>query len=245
MSPLTPAAEAEPPARIQSHGEPQTAGRRGSDGDPAQGVALLQTEGSAGTGRPRCLVATDTATPSWSRLHAMADPQYPRIPTTVEALVAATGSPKRKMGGQLGNKGGRRLGDTVASGRIAVGSPVREKAALLAAWKEAVSRRFDRLVEAQLMAAEGVTHMQARDSKGKWEPVTDPALMAAKLEAGEETYRLSAIAPSAPILKDILDRMFGQAKQSLDLDVTTSPTSVLSDGELAEELTTLLKKLNG
>jgi hypothetical protein len=38
--------------------------------------------------------------------------------------------------------------------------------------------------------------------------------------------------------------MFGQAKQSLDLDVTTTPTSSLSDNELAEQLTAILKKLN-
>jgi|GEM_PF-1855131 hypothetical protein len=168
------------------------------------------------------------------------------IPQTAEALVTATGAPKKKRGrgGTFGNKGGRKKGQTVSGGFIAVSKPVREKAALLAAWKEAVSRRFDRLVEAQLTAAEGVTHMQARDKKGKWEPVTDPTIMASKLEEGEDAYRLSAIAPSAPILKDILDRMFGQAKQSLDLDVTTTPTASLSDDELAEQLTSILKKLN-
>ena len=174
----------------------------------------------------------------------MNDSTPPTIPETMDALIAATTPKKNRRGGTLGNKGGRKKGDTVASGRIAVASPVREKAALLAAWKEAVSRRFDRLVEAQLTAAEGVTHMQARDKKGKWEPVTDPKLMAEKLDAGEDAYRLSAIAPSAPILKDILDRMFGQAKQSLDLDVTTTPTASLSDDELAQQLTSILKKLN-
>jgi hypothetical protein len=40
-----------------------------------------------------------------------------------------------------------------------------------------------------------------------------------------------------------MDRMFGQAKQSLDLDVTTTPTSALTDAELATHLTALLKKL--
>jgi hypothetical protein len=170
--------------------------------------------------------------------------EHPVIPETVEALVDATDSPRKKRGGQLGNKGGRKIGDTVASGRIAPRVEIREKAALLAAWKEAVSKRFDRLVEAQLTGAEGVTHMQARDEKGRWQQVTDPAVMSLKLNAGEDSYRLSAIAPSAPILKDILDRMFGQAKQSLDLDVTTTPTSSLSDNELAEQLTAILKKLN-
>jgi hypothetical protein len=167
-------------------------------------------------------------------------------PQSFGELVIATTSPaKLKRGGQPGNKSGRKPGQTVASGHIAVSKKVREKAALFAAWKEAVSKRFDRLVEAQLSGAEGVTHMQARDSKGKWSPVTDPEVMAAKLNAGEDTYRLSAIAPSAPILKDILDRMFGQAKQSVDLDVTARPTASLSDLELSEQLTAILKKLDG
>jgi hypothetical protein len=171
----------------------------------------------------------------------MAEKVRSRIPETVEGLVSAT--TKRKRGGQPGNKGGRKRGETVASGRIARSAPLREKAALLSAWKEAVSKRFDRLVEAQLSAAEGITHMQARDDKGRWQQVTDPAVMAEKLTEGGEAYRLSAIAPSAPILKDILDRMFGQAKQSLDLDVTTTPTATLTDDELAAQLTVLLKKI--
>ena len=121
---------------------------------------------------------------------------------------------------------------------------VREKTELLAAWKQAVSKRFDRLVEAQLTAAEGVTHMQARDAQGKWQTVVDADVMNAKLEAGEQAYRLSAIAPSAPILKDIMDRLFGQARQSLDLDVTSTPTASLSDAELKASMAALLKKLH-
>ena len=120
---------------------------------------------------------------------------------------------------------------------------LREKQELLAAWKMAVSKRFDRLVEAQLTAAEGVTHMQARDAQGKWQTIVDPELMAEKLEMGEQAYRLSAIAPSAPILKDIMDRMFGQARQSLDLDVTSTPTASLTDAELKANMAALLKKL--
>lgn len=121
---------------------------------------------------------------------------------------------------------------------------VREKAELLASWKQAVSKRFDRIVEAQLTAAEGVTHMQARDSQGKWQTVVDPDVMNEKLDAGEQVYRLSAIAPSAPILKDIMDRLFGQARQSLDLDVTSTPTANLSDAELKASMAALLKKLH-
>jgi|TARA_R110002020_G_scaffold74748_6_gene190954 hypothetical protein len=174
----------------------------------------------------------------------MGDAKTIAVPTTQSALESAI-APKRKRGGQHGNKGGRKKGDTVASGRIAAPAKTREKAALLAAWKEAVSKRFDRLVEAQLTAAEGITHMQARDDKGRWQQVTDPEIMSEKLSQGEDAYRLSAIAPSAPILKDILDRLFGQAKQSLDLDITTTPTASLTDAELAEQLMGLLQKIKG
>jgi hypothetical protein len=147
----------------------------------------------------------------------------------------------RKAGGVLGNKGGRKKGQTVASHAIALYAPVREIESLRRAYREAVSRRFDRLVEAQLSAAEGVMHMQARDAKGRWETVVDPQVMQAHLDAGHETYRLSAIAPSAPILKDIMDRTFGQPKQSVDIEV--KPTAQLSDDELKANMAALLKKL--
>jgi len=40
-----------------------------------------------------------------------------------------------------------------------------------------------------------------------------------------------------------MDRMFGQARQSLDLDVTTTPTASLTDAELKANMAALLKKL--
>jgi hypothetical protein len=145
---------------------------------------------------------------------------------------------------KLGPRYKHRPGDIVNGPKIRQTMRLREKAELLAAWKQAVSKRFDRLVEAQLTAAEGVTHMQARDAQGKWQTVVDPEVMAEKLDAGEQAYRLSAIAPSAPILKDIMDRLFGQARQSLDLDVTSTPTASLSDAELKASMAALLKKLH-
>ena len=138
----------------------------------------------------------------------------------------------------------RPKGDIVNGPKIRQTMRVREKTELLAACKQAVSKRFDRLVEAQLTAAEGVTHMQARDAQGKWQTVVDSDVMSEKLDAGEQVYRLSAIAPSAPILKDIMDRLFGQARQSLDLDVTSTPTASLSDAELKASMAALLKKLH-
>lgn len=145
---------------------------------------------------------------------------------------------------KLGPRYKHRPGDIVNGTKIRQTMRLREKAELLAAWKQAVSKRFDRLVEAQLTAAEGVTHMQARDAQGKWQTVVDADVMNEKLDAGEQVYRLSAIAPSAPILKDIMDRLFGQARQSLDLDVTSTPTANLSDAELKASMAALLKKLH-
>ena len=55
-------------------------------------------------------------------------------------------------------------------------------------------------------------------------------------------YRLSAVAPNATLIGQIMDRMFGQARQSLEIDVATTP-SQLSDSELSASLTGLLKKL--
>jgi len=58
-----------------------------------------------------------------------------------------------------------------------------------------------------------------------------------------EAYRLSAIAPNATLIGQIMDRLFGQARQSIDLDVSTEP-SRLSDIELTASITGLLEKLS-
>tara|TARA_R110002153_G_scaffold45622_3_gene128707 strand:- start:170 stop:598 length:429 start_codon:yes stop_codon:yes gene_type:complete len=97
-------------------------------------------------------------------------------------------------------------------------------------------------VQAQLSAAQGVTHMVARDDQGKWTTVTDPDVMVERLNAGEEAYRLSAVAPNATLIGQIMDRLFGQARQTIDLDVSTEP-SRLSDIELSASLSGLLQKL--
>jgi hypothetical protein len=136
---------------------------------------------------------------------------------------------------------GRPLGCTISNGSK-VYKPTREKAELLSLWRQKVSEHFEELVQAQLAAARGVTHMQARDKSGRWQTVTDPAVMTERLNAGAECYRLTAVAPSAPVLQQVMDRLFGSPKQSLDLEVQ-SPVDKLSDGELAESLTALLEKL--
>jgi hypothetical protein len=85
--------------------------------------------------------------------------------------------------------------------------------------------------------------MVARDAAGRWTTVTDPDVMVERLNAGEQAYRLSAVAPNATLIGQIMDRMFGQAKQTIDLDVSTEP-SRLSDRELSASLGNLMKKLS-
>jgi hypothetical protein len=138
---------------------------------------------------------------------------------------------------------GRPLGTTVSSGGSRIYRRTAEREELLSIWRAEVSRQFAPLVQAQLSAAQGVTHMVARDDAGRWMTVTDPEVMIERLNAGREAYRLSAIAPNATLIGQIMDRMFGQARQTIDLDVSTEP-SRLTDIELSASLTDLVRKLS-
>ena len=110
-------------------------------------------------------------------------------------------------------------------------------------WRSEVSRHFERLVDAQIRAAEGVTHLVARDKGGRWAQVTDgPAMVEVLNSPGTECYRLSAQSPSAPILKDIMDRLFGQSTVNLDMTVAHVPAQ-LTDQQLRDDLAGLLGRL--
>ena len=137
---------------------------------------------------------------------------------------------------------GRKPGSTMANGRVTPYKPTREKAELLSLWRAEVGRQFETLVQAQIESAQGVTHMVARDDEGRWTTVTDPDVMVDRLNAGDQAYRLSAVAPNATLIGQIMDRLFGQARQSLEIDVATTP-SQLSDSELSSSLAGLLEKL--
>jgi|TARA_R110000824_G_scaffold183763_1_gene364785 hypothetical protein len=136
---------------------------------------------------------------------------------------------------------GRPFGSTLANG-AKVSKPVREKAELLSIWRQKVGEHFEDIIQAQISAAQGVVHIQARDKSGRWSTVTDPEKMSECLNAGSEYYRLTAVSPNAPVLQQIMDRLFGSPKQSIDLEVQ-APVDRLSDGELAHALTALLEKL--
>ena len=153
----------------------------------------------------------------------------------------ATGPGSGSGGARPGS--GRKPGSTIANGRVRPLKASREKAELLSLWRAEVGKQFETLVQAQIESAQGVTHMVARDAAGRWTTVTDPAVMVDRLNAGEKSYRLSAVAPNATLIGQIMDRMFGQAKQTIDLDVSTEP-SRLSDRELSASLGNLMKKLS-
>ena len=153
----------------------------------------------------------------------------------------ATGPGSGSGGARPGS--GRKPGSTIANGRVRPLKASREKAELLSLWRAEVGKQFETLVQAQIESAQGVTHMVARDAAGRWTTVTDPAVMVDRLNAGEKSYRLSAVAPNATLIGQIMDRMFGQAKQTIDLDVSTEP-SRLSDRELSESLQRLMQKLS-
>jgi hypothetical protein len=150
--------------------------------------------------------------------------------------------PKRPDGRGGARKGaGRPLGATIANG-AKMPAASSEKMALLALWKAEVGRQFPDLVAAQIASARGITHMMARDDAGRWQSVTDPAQMAERLNAGAEYYRLTAVAPSAPMMTGVMDRMFGSPKASIELEVTQAPEE-MTDMELAACLVALLDKL--
>ena len=154
-------------------------------------------------------------------------------------------APPKAASGHGGGRAaaGRPRCTTVASGGSRIYRRTAEREELLSLWRAEVSRQFEPLVQAQLSAAQGVPHMVARDDEGRWTTVTDPEVMVERLNAGKEAYRLSAVAPNATLIGQIMDRMFGQARQSIDLDVSTEP-SRLSDIELKASITGLLEKLS-
>ena len=112
--------------------------------------------------------------------------------------------------GKLPSAGGRPKGTTLANGRCKVSKPTAERAELLSLWRTEVSKQFRVLVQAQLASAQGVMHMVARDDQGRWTTVTDPDVMVERLNAGDQAYRLSAVAPNATLIGQIMDRLFGQ-----------------------------------
>ena len=137
------------------------------------------------------------------------------------------------------NHGGRRAGS--GGKRGAIYAPTRRKQALLAAWQAAVALRFDALIEAQLRAAQGASAVFATDTAGTWAHHPDPdATILARVQAGNEAYRLTTVAPNHALLTQIFDRLLGHTREALEVEIPVLPQ--VSDADLAAPLAALLSR---
>ncbi len=98
-----------------------------------------------------------------------------------------------------------------------VTAKVAERLELLHIYRTRVAPKLLELVESQMQAAQGVSHLMAKDRDGKFIQVTDPVMMARVLNSGETFYRIHAQNPDVRALKDIFDRLMGMPTQALEL----------------------------
>ena len=135
------------------------------------------------------------------------------------------------------NHGGRRAGS--GGKRGAIYAPTRRKQALLAAWQAAVALRFDALIEAQIRAAIGTSVVFATRPDGTWAHHPDPdATILARVQAGDEAYRLTTVAPNHALLTQIFDRLLGRTREALEVEIPALP--MVPDADLAAPLAALL-----
>ena len=138
------------------------------------------------------------------------------------------------------NHGGKRAGSGAKRGSIY--APTRRKQALRAEWQAAVALRFGGLIDAQLRAAMGASAVVAKID-GIWAHIPNPdATILARVQAGDEAYRLTTVAPNPAMLKQIFDRLLGRAREVLEVEIPALPTT--TDAELAASLTVLLHRLH-
>ena len=136
------------------------------------------------------------------------------------------------------NHGGRRAGS--GGKRGAIYAPTRRKQALLAQWQAAVALRFDALIEAQLRAAVGTSAVFATVG-GIWTHFPDPdATILARVQAGDEAYRLTTVPPNHALLTQIFNRLLGRPREALEVEVPVLP--MVSDADLAAPLAALLSR---
>jgi hypothetical protein len=110
-------------------------------------------------------------------------------------------------------------------------------------FKERIAADLAPLADALLRKAKGVEHLQAQDPKtGQWVSVTDPKMMAMVLNGPEGYRRLSAKDPDTQALRECFDRLFGQAKQSIEVEDVT-PIKDMTDEELKALAAELAQKL--
>ena len=136
------------------------------------------------------------------------------------------------------NHGGRRAGS--GGKRGAIYAPTRRKQALQAQWEAAVALEFGAIIEAQLRAAIGTSVVFATVG-GIWTHFPDPdATILARVQAGDEAYRLTTVAPNHALLTQIFDRLLGRPREALEVEVPVLPQ--VSDADLAAPLAALLSR---
>ena len=137
----------------------------------------------------------------------------------------------------MNGHGGKRAGS--GGKRGAVYAPTRRKQALQAQWQAAVALRFDDIIEAQIRAAIGTSAVFAKRADGTWVHYPDPdATILARVQAGDEAYRLTTVAPNHALLKQIFDRLLGRTREALEVELPALP--MVSDADLAAPLAALL-----
>ena len=136
------------------------------------------------------------------------------------------------------NHGGRRAGS--GGKRGAIYAPTRRKQALLVAWQAAVAIRFDDLIEAQIRAVVWTSTVFATVD-GIWTHFPDPdATILARVQAGDEAYRLTTVALNHALLTQIFDRLLGRTREALEVEIPALP--MVSDADLAAPLAALLSR---
>ena len=60
------------------------------------------------------------------------------------------------------------------------------------------------------------------------------------MQAGDEAYRLTTVAPNHALLTQIFDRLLGRAREALEVELPALP--MVSDADLAAPLAALLSR---
>lgn len=120
----------------------------------------------------------------------------------------------------MAGKGGARAGAGRPKGRKNAATLERDEARKYLS--ERVRAEITPLVRAHLEVAKGLVCMFAKGAFGQWVRVKDPEQIETMLNTankvmGEDYYLLTAKDPDPRALKDIMDREFGKAAESVEL----------------------------
>jgi hypothetical protein len=116
-----------------------------------------------------------------------------------------------------------------------------ERMAIIEAFRDRVAKNADRLFNAQINLAEGTTHLFRidKDSKGNNLPAvlvesTEEIRQYLDGETDDSYYYITTKQPDNRALDSMLDRAFGKAQQSVQLDGEVGVTFKVTRGETGE-----------